>query len=120
MNEYTRRERAFVQYSKLEIVDESIHEDTFEKFSIGVFGEEQEQIFIVFYTLAGVSSVKLEAEAPSWDFLYECQDILEKLSRVDKHNIKPEDIYTMLVNLGIKDVTNQLNDVGKGNQLFTL
>lgn len=114
MIEYTGKERAFVRYSKVEIVNESLTEDTYEKFSIGIFGEDQQkQIFIIFYTFAGIPSMKLEANCASLDFLYECQDILLELSRVDKGNFKPDDLSRILLNLGIKDITHELNMMSK-------
>jgi hypothetical protein len=111
MGTYTGKERAFVQYSKLDIVSNSLPENTYDKFSIGIFGREQEQIFIVFFRMAGIPSVKLEVCCSSWDFLYDCQDILEKFSRVDCENFKPEDLHTMLTSLGIRDITENLNKV---------
>jgi hypothetical protein len=113
MGAYEGRERAFVQYSKLEIIKESLPENTFEKFSIGLFGSEQEQFFITFFNATGMPSVKLEVCSSSWDFLYQCQDILFELSKVDKINFKPEDLYFMLLGMGIKDITNGLNKVSK-------
>jgi hypothetical protein len=113
MDNYNGKDRSFVQFSKINIAQESLQENAYDKFSIGVFGEEQTEIFIIFYTFAGIPSVKLEASCKSWTFLYECQDILEAISRVDTNNFKPEDAHNLLLGLGIKDITDQLNNISK-------
>lgn len=103
--------RAFVQYSKIDVASNSLPENSYEKFSIGIFEEQQVQFSIIFYTFAGIPSVKLEAACNSWSFLYECQDILEALSRVDTENFKPEDAYHMLIGLGIRDITDKVDSI---------
>lgn len=112
MENYNLSERAFVQYGKVEIINNSLPENAYEKFSIGVFKEEQQkQFFIIFYTFAGIPSMKLEASCDSLDLLYESQDILKELSTVDKGTFKPDDLYHILLGLGLKDVTSNLNNV---------
>lgn len=104
-------ERAFVQYSKIDVASNSLPENSYEKFSVGIFEEQQKQFSIIFYTFAGIPSVKLEATCNSWSFLYECQDILEALSRVDAENFKPDDAYHMLIGLGIRDITAKVDNI---------
>lgn len=113
MAKYNGKDRSFVQYSKINIAKESLPENAYDKFSIGIFGEEQKEIFISFYTFAGIPSVKLEASCNSWAFLYESQDILEAIARVDIGNFMPDDAHNLLVGLGIKDITEELNSISE-------
>lgn len=110
---YNGKERVFVRYSRVNVVEDSLPEGTYEKFSVGVFGGHQKQFFIIFDTMAGLPSIRLEACSSSWDFLYECQDILERLSNIGKDNLKPDDIYYTLMNLGIRDITSNINTLSK-------
>jgi hypothetical protein len=113
MANYNGKDRSFVQYSKINIAKESLPEDAYDKFSIGIFGEEQKEIIITFYTFAGIPSVKLEAVCKSWAFLHECQDILEAIGRVDTGNFTPDDARDLLLGLGIKDITEGLNSISE-------
>lgn len=110
MRNFNRDDRSFVQYSKINVVNNSLPENAYEKFSIGLFRtDEQKQFCIVFYTFCGIPSMKLEAECNSLDFLYECQDVLKELSKIDMDTFKPEDLYRILLNLGIKDTSENVN-----------
>jgi hypothetical protein len=112
LDNVNQSERAFFQHTKVDVVKNSLPEDAYEKFTIGSYKQDpQKEFYIIFYTFAGIPSMKLEAVCGSLDFLYECQDLLKELASVDKGNFKPDDLNHMLIGLGIKDIANELNNI---------
>jgi hypothetical protein len=101
----------FTQYSRLDVTKHTMLEGTFEKFLIGYYKDgSQKEFGIVFYNVNDKPHVKLEAGSSAWDLLNQSKELLQELSNMTGGDIKPEDLHSLLTRLGIKDITDNLNN----------
>ena len=104
-------DRAFIQYSRLDITKDHMRDDLRERFLVGIYKEGQQKEFsISFFDKIGRAVVRIEAEKSAWDLLHASSDILSELNNIGEGDLKPEDIHYVLTKLNIRDITNDLNN----------
>jgi hypothetical protein len=105
------KELGFIQYSRLTVTKDDMKENLTEKFLIGYYkGGSQKEFGISFYEINDKLAVRLEAFSISWDILNDCRELLQELSGISGADIKPDDIHLLLTRLGVKDITEELNN----------
>lgn len=104
-------DRAFIQYSRLDITKDQMRDDLKERFLIGIYKKGQQKEFsISFFDKNNRNVVRVEAEKSAWDLLYASSDILKELDRIKDGDIKAEDIHYILTKLKIRDITEDMNN----------
>jgi hypothetical protein len=105
------KELGFIQYSRLTVTKNDMKDNLIEKFLIGYYKDgSQKEFGISFYETNDKLEVRLEAYSSSWGILNESKELIQELSELSEADIKPEDIYLLLTRLGIKDITEVLNN----------
>ena len=105
------QERAFIQYSRLDVTKDNMRDDLRERFLVGIYkGGQQKEFSISFFDKVGRAVVRIEAEKSAWDLLYASSDVIRELNLISEGDIKPEDIYYLLTKLNIRDITGELNN----------
>jgi len=105
------KELNFIQYSRLTVTKDDMKDDLVDKFLIGHYKDgSQKEFGISFYEINDKLAVRLEAFSTSCDIINDCRELLQELSDLSGSEIKPNDIYLLLTRLGIKDITDELNN----------
>jgi hypothetical protein len=88
-----------------------MRDDLKERFLVGLYKDgEQKEFSISFFDKSNREVIRIEAEKSAWDLLYSSNDIIKELSDISNGDLKAEDIYNVLTNLKIRDITEDMNN----------
>lgn len=101
--EFIQLSRAWYSESSFDVMDDNIEDEIMIEVhnSDGCLDGE----FGISWINLGYPVPRLEAFDDSWNVLFHCKDLLEKMAGVDRKNISPKDFCDLLIDLGFKDKT---------------